>query len=114
MGKLANPGHYAGIFLRIICHSFTRFSSQQRDRVTTQKKRGENATGKNRCNSRKAQGKTVSSQQCAQDRVVVENNALAIPAPPPPVAGNNTGDAVNDANSNGPGQEAERNEGGAG
>ncbi|WP_425249251.1 hemagglutinin repeat-containing protein [Enterobacter asburiae] len=28
----------------------------------------------------------------------VENNALAIPVPPPPVAGNNTGDAVNDAN----------------
>ncbi len=26
MGKLANPGHYAGIFLRVICHSFTRFS----------------------------------------------------------------------------------------
>ncbi|ABP58748.1 polymorphic toxin type 28 domain-containing protein [Enterobacter sp. 638] len=31
-------------------------------------------------------------------RVEVENNSLAIPAPPPPVAGNNTGDAVNDAN----------------
>ncbi|EHO0178236.1 hypothetical protein KH579_001816 [Salmonella enterica] len=47
MGKLENPGHYAGIFLRVICHSFTRFSSKQRDRVTTQKKtRGENAAGK--------------------------------------------------------------------
>jgi|GEM_PF-1606494 len=28
----------------------------------------------------------------------VENNAVAIPVPPPPVAGTNTGDAVNDAN----------------
>ena len=28
----------------------------------------------------------------------MENNAVAIPVPPPPVAGNNTGDAVNDAN----------------
>lgn len=42
--------------------------------------------------------KTLSSQQCAPERVVVENNALAIPVPPPPVAGNNTGDVVNDAN----------------
>ncbi|HBU96079.1 MAG TPA: hypothetical protein DEF22_18405, partial [Leclercia adecarboxylata] len=31
-------------------------------------------------------------------KAVVENNALAIPITPPPVAGNNTGDAVNDAN----------------
>ncbi|RFS76818.1 hypothetical protein D0U00_21245 [Leclercia adecarboxylata] len=31
-------------------------------------------------------------------KTVVENNSLAIPITPPPVAGNNTGDAVNDAN----------------
>lgn len=31
-------------------------------------------------------------------KTTVENNALAIPVPPPPVAGTNTGDAVNDAN----------------
>ncbi|MDM2934053.1 hemagglutinin repeat-containing protein [Citrobacter sp. Cu233] len=31
-------------------------------------------------------------------KVEVENNSLAIPITPPPVAGNNTGDAVNDAN----------------
>lgn len=78
MGKLANPDPYAGIFLRVICHSFTRFSSQQRDGVTTQKKPVEKMQqerpvvthGKNR-------EKPLSSQQCTPERVVVENNFLS-------------------------------------
>ncbi len=64
--------------MRVICHSFTRFSSQQRDGVTTQKKPVEKMQqerpvvthGKNR-------EKPLSSQQCAPDRVVVENNYLS-------------------------------------
>mgnify|MGYP007076919218 CR=1 FL=1 len=77
MGKLANPDPYAGIFLRVICHSFTRFSSQHRDRVTTPKKaRGENATGKPIVTHGKLREKPGSSQQAASERVVVENNLL--------------------------------------
>ncbi|EDV0529254.1 hypothetical protein NY70_005127 [Salmonella enterica subsp. enterica] len=68
MGKLANPDPYAGIFLRVICHSFTQFSSQQRDWVIKQKKaRGENATVKPVVTHGKNREKSLSSQQCAPD-----------------------------------------------
>lgn len=65
-------------FFCVICHSFTRFSSQQRDRVTTQKKPVEKIQqGKPAVTHGKYREKLLSSQQCAQDRVVVENNALS-------------------------------------